>query len=530
MVNNGEDMAINKAKASNNTAQVQDNVASIKKPRKTLADLVRKVQGNLTEKSNLQCISNEDLLRQIRKDAYNKNMAEYFEYIKTRTFVGQVLVENGYDIFDVNQAEHDFRKIMGLDKITEIAGVYYSNQIDSDGAKETKQNIISIGKGNFWQAFYSPIWKNLTPAEKIKSLEWMMESINQQYDLNLKPMQYIPEFGDDSSLIGFYSIDKNRIYINLNFVLSMESAYEGIVAIGHETTHARQHKNIPYLKDGQKTDVYTLALSQQIFNKSNFSVKGASEEDNYALYRISPLEKVAELQGIKYMRKYKRLNEQVFGKNTDVDFEVKLVEQRTLFGIAKARIVNGKEKYGKMFGILANENFVLKGVDKAVIKLLLLQKQTINKRTEAKNELSKCFNDISVCKKNFANGKISRQQCVKQCAQYQKQADILRQQIFDLEFDLSYYIDVAKKTLQTGSLPEKFDTHRFDCLNIDDSKNSKYSFPKWLRKEEDDYKKYVKRQNIRFEKMKKIYLDRQKQNADAEKDSQQNDAKQEKSL
>ena len=530
MVSNGEDIKTIGTNKPNNSVDAGKKMATKQRTRKTLADLIRKLESKKEAQKNLSNMSNEDILRQIRKDTYDKNMAEYFEYIKTRTFVGQVLTENGYDIFDVNQAEHDFRKVMGLDKITEIAGVYYSQNVSADGSVTTKQNIVSIGKGNFWEAFYSPIWKNLTPAEKIKSLEWMLESINQQYGLNLRPMQYIPDRGDSDSLIGFYSIAKNKIYLNLNFVLSMESAYEGIVAIGHEATHARQHKNIPYLKDGQKTDVYTLALSQQAFEKFNFNVNGASEEDNYALYRISPLEKVAELQGIKYMRKYKRLNEQVFGKNTDVDFEVKLIEQRTLFGIAKMRIVDGKEKFGKTFGILANENFVLKGVDKVVIKLLLLQKHTINQRADAKKELSKCFENISTCKKNFAEGKISYQQCAKQYAQYQKQADMLRQKIFDLEFDLSYYIDVAKKTLQTGSLPEKFDTHRFDCLNIDDSKSAKYSFPKWLRKEEDVYKKYVKRQNIRFEKMKKNYLAHQNQNASTAQNGQKSSAEQEKSL
>ncbi len=42
------------------------------------------------------------------------------QLIKESTWAGKFLCDKGYEIFDLNQANDDFRKLMGLDSITEI--------------------------------------------------------------------------------------------------------------------------------------------------------------------------------------------------------------------------------------------------------------------------------------------------------------------------------------------------------------------------------------------------------------------------
>ncbi|MBR4124291.1 MAG: hypothetical protein IKR12_01830, partial [Clostridia bacterium] len=120
-----------------------------------------------------------------KQEKYIKEQKKFGKFLAKEKYAGKVLKQHGYEIFDIHQANEDFRKVMKLDEITEIAGVYVTKEKQKNGRNKTIEHIEPITKANFWNAFYLPIWKNLQDNEKIKSLEWFFETENEKRNLGI---------------------------------------------------------------------------------------------------------------------------------------------------------------------------------------------------------------------------------------------------------------------------------------------------------------------------------------------------------
>ena len=183
---------------------------------KSLADIsVEEVKWYFEHRDEIKTFQEyEDYLAEMKATA---------QLLKEGTWAGKKLITDDYELLDLEKANDDFRKLMKLDEISEISGVYETKE---DGQKVEK--IVSITKNNFYNAFYAPIWKNLSPSERIRSLEWMFENINEKYKFGIKNISYLDkmDFVDEyKTLLGSYENDSNTLYLSLNEIEKDSSLY-----------------------------------------------------------------------------------------------------------------------------------------------------------------------------------------------------------------------------------------------------------------------------------------------------------------
>ena len=112
-------------------------------------------------------MSDKKLNRFINRDKLfallgNKDTS-FGDFLAENTYVGIMLKENGYQIYDLYTAEENFRMLMKLDETKEIVA-HYKDNLDNTSVDK----IEIIDKSNYQSAFYEPIWNNLLDFEKQK--------------------------------------------------------------------------------------------------------------------------------------------------------------------------------------------------------------------------------------------------------------------------------------------------------------------------------------------------------------------------
>ena len=430
---------------------------------------------------------NEQLFtHQERHQVYLEEQKTFGEFLEKNTFAGKVLKENGYQIFDVHQAQEDFRKVMGLDGITEIAGTYTTTKFENDMPIKTK-HTKKITKSNFWNAFYEPIWKNLTVSEKIRSLEWMFERINQKYDLGIKRINYIIDNqmidavileNDWKNLKGAYNNKQNLLFLNLDFLLKSEISYFSVpLTLVHELMHARQHKYIKDFDFNRPKDFYTLSQTDRA-KIPTLDLRFLYHLDYstvYALYRTSKSEKAAELMGLKTINKILKLNQKDFEPNELIDRSInstyKIIKNGILFGNLEIEKIENKKKIKPTEGIVLNEKAVLRGQSENLLKLVIL-----------KNYYEDKLDVIEQLNEQEISSKIK-----KQISSYKKKLRMIK--------------STFMSTLKKGHLPEKFNAKKeFAVLNLIEEPEKVYSLPRWLQKDEDEKREHIESEKKKFEK------------------------------
>lgn len=416
----------------------------------------------------------DEIERKKRIEDYLKEQTRVGKYFEKNYKAGRILAENGYQIFDLNQANQDFRKVLKLDEITEIAGIY-------DTIKRGKRvpNIVPITKSNFYNAFYQPIWENLTLQERLKSIEWMFESICQSKNINIKCVSYFPSEISYLNANGYFNNKDFTLFFNVNDVMKPKySAFDIVSTMAHELMHARQAKYVKDLDyDNKYLDFYT--LSQTELGHFDISILGLELGLNkidyatrFALYRVCRSEKTAELEALKTMRKYQKLNEAKFGKNKSVNMSLAQYTKRMLFGSKKTYKdkKDGKTHFYATDGLLANERKVLNGQHENLLKIIMLMNlysiEIANlDLTDSKQELEKVY---------------SKQELEELMKNAEEETKLAEEKIALCK---AAFLD----TLELGKLPEYFTEKEFEPLQIIDEPKSEWSLPKWLRCEEMKY-------------------------------------------
>ena len=425
--------------------------------------------------------------REILRKDYFYNQSLYGEFMQKTLFAGKMLKENGIAIFDTNQANKNFRNLLGLDDIKEIAGVYETVE---NGEKV--QKIESIRKDNFYNAFHMPIWKNLSVADKVKSLEWMFENICEKYNIDLKHITYIPypdDMEDYDALYGFfiYPVDdedyfKPYLFINLNNIDSIGPGLF-ITTIAHELMHARQYiyrnsmKNIDSL--------YNMYLHYEsdgsYFERASLKLDNATR---FAFYKVCQIEKDAELQAIKYYLKYLKYNREKFGPNQEDNTEFEDIVDEALFDYGGTRKRGQKTYFNVAQGILTNEEIILKGQSTNLLKLSLFMKITECQIEDYAFAIEDCQMLIRRAKSDARKKLISKEKAEKAVEEYTKDLQELR-------IEKSIYVEklrTAKSafmdTIHNGKLPDYFPESNFELVGIKDKEN-KPKLPKWLEQNKD---------------------------------------------
>ena len=414
------------------------------------------------------------------------------QLIKESTWAGQFLCDKGYEIFDLNQANDDFRKLMGLDNITEINGVY-STEING----RTESKIVSITKSNFYNAFYEPIWENITDAEKIKALEWMFEEINEKYHFGIKEISYFTKFDsvDDYRVqLGAYNKAGNTLYLSLNRLNHPFSPYLICETLAHELTHARQNQ---FAKQMDKSKKYTFAEVSQSdlghFDNTDLGLELRLDEAiSYALYKVSQSEKSAELNGLKYVKKYIDLNEKTFGKNEEVTDKYEKFKHMILtYGTSKYTDSFQKDHYTVTTGILTNEKVILKGQSETLLKLIMLRNFYEIKIAECYSQKEELKKQILSIRKDFIRDKVTQNDWAEKTNKLQQKLENVACEIKKAKKDVHDIKAIFMETLEKGKLPDSFDIKNFDVLNILEEPKSEYSLPEWLREDEIEFNKQL---------------------------------------
>lgn len=430
--------------------------------------------------------TNGENMTEIEKsNKFVESQKEYGENIAELYYVGRVLKKNGFEIYDIDQAQKNFRQIMKLDKIDELDGYYQENK---NG--DIKEHFVSITKENFYNAFYEPIWFRLQENEKIKALEWLFEYIKNKHNLDVK-ITYLPKeqlFASSGTMGISYDEMRNgkrvgKIYVNLNQIPYYISPNDLIVTIVHELEHAKQKRFIKNY-DNHKKDFYTISqLSKYYSDKFNLDDIPLDVNDKKilerALYRICEAEKSAELQGIKVLQKIIKQNEKDFGYNENITLNFKRLMRELLIG-------DNPMDIKQTDGLFTNEYVVLKGQGDNILKLMMLKTHY----EEIKKIAEKAINYATYQKDKLFQKKLSEQITLKEYMNSKEEFDISLKEntkIFENAKDKIEEIkNAVAETYKNGVLPEEFDISKeCEVLNITDEKSSK--FPKWLNEEKQNF-------------------------------------------
>ena len=435
-----------------------------------------------------------DSEREKRKTEYERNQSDFGEVLLNNTYAGRVLKTNGIQIFDMHQANEDFRKIMKLDSINEIAAVYYSHTVDDEFNWHKKEHIVSITKANYWNAFYLPIWTNLKVNERLRVLEWMFESENESRNLGIKQLSYFPMIEDadlaNEKINGFFSKELNIIYLNLQDIDNGYACFNYLGTLAHELMHARQFQFAKSYNSNKKADYYTLSQSKLSFYDIDFLKLeyGFDWVVSYALYRTKESEKAADLAALKTIKKFIDINEKQFG----IDFN-----ERESFRYRKNELFFNLPEHPKSISSIAEQSYlstekiVLKNQSEFLSKLLLL-KMFCEEQVDLYDDSINSINDKKdKIKSAYKNGKIDKEEYTKTKK--------------SLEDDLAFYDGKVKSyseklakikyafldTLKEGKISEDFDKSMFDEIKLDDKPQKEYLLPKWLREDEEKFNKQI---------------------------------------
>ncbi len=420
-------------------------------------------------------------LKQINKEnainKYFENQKNFGEYLRDESFVGYILDKAGYQIYDLNQAHKNFREVLKLDQINEIAGVYKTRK---DG--KIVEDIVSITKKNFWNAFYEPIWDNLNDADKIKALEWMFEDICETYNIKTK-LTYIPHCEEDNSIYGcFFSEDNSQLFLNLNYINDL---YDIVDTVAHELMHARQAKFAKFYDGKSQKDFYTISqLDENAEFNFNYTDMDIEENVKRALYRTSQDEKAAELQGLKTILKYKKWNEEKFGKNKKIDRNVKKFKDQMLLDI----ITDKKETDG----IFTNEKITLKNQSENLLKLMMLKTYAEDILYQVEDDLEDVKTNIKDLNQQYKLKVINNKQYSKKIDEYNEKLKMLKEERKTYICKIEYIKSTFVYTLDNGKLPDDFEAEKeFSILKIKVGPKNENSLPKWLRDDEIRYSKKI---------------------------------------
>ena len=419
-------------------------------------------------------------------------MSKTHKFLTTFDWAEKKLAENGYETGNLTQIKANFRKFMQLDRMTEFTGTY---NVKVDG-KTVKQQVL-ITKLNFFNAFYEPIWKNLGVNERIKSIEWMYETINEKYQLGLKELSVfkyavdksISKYSNSSATIqGMFYPDKKEIYLRLNAIEYVDTYPFYIVFIlAHELTHAIQFKLGKQMDMSKKHTYSELAQTNMgwfsyvdLINDYNISKTTA-----YALYKTCQLEKFADLNALKIVKEYIDKNEKCFGVNKKIRDYFEGLKDKILFS------TDGYYGYS-LNGTVTCEKVVLKGQGETLFKLIMLKNYHSYKLWELNKQHEMLEKQINKIKNEYQTNKISKGEWLKKNEKLQEKITQIKSLISSTEDEIAYAKYAFMETISSWKLPKDFDESKFDVLNMLDEPKSEYCLPEWLREDEKLYDKWIK--------------------------------------
>ena len=264
-----------------------------------------------------------------------------------------------------------------------------------------------------------------------------------------------------------------------------------IETLAHELTHARQQQ---IAVDMDLTQKHTFEeLAQTDLGNFDYFMLGIElsldEATSFALYRVSQTEKMAEINALKYLKRYIDINKKTFGGNSEITKKFEQLKHQILFSGTKKYKEDGKEHFVGTHGILTNEQVVLKGQSENLLKLIMLKNFYTNKILEFNNKKELLNNQINFLQSAFEENIITQEELDKNREKIEEKIKMFNYEISEAKDDIKYIKSVFMDTLENGALPKYFDKHDFDVLNILDAPKSQFSLPKWLRKDEIKYNK-----------------------------------------
>src|SRR5574344_1470785 len=406
------------------------------------------------------------------EEEYNKQLEKFGKYLENMTLAGSILKKNGYQIFDVNQASQDFRKVMKLDEINSFSVKYCAVQ---DGKRAYK--TLEINRQNYWNAFYETIWNKLDIQKKLLATEWLFEAIVKQYDINTRGLRYFPRTREEFNNCGYSSCDKRPIvFFNIDLTFFKQyDVYATINVIVHELEHIKQQMYISAVGSQKNNDFYTKYL-ENIYYYGILSDQGLlnlDREKQCQYYFCLPYEKSAELQSFKRILKYKELNEQKFGKNETINKNVDKYISEGLFDKGhREKPKNGKYYYYPASGIIYNERHTFNGHADVPMKIFMLRNLNSGLYFDADANLEQRKSELEKVKQN----KTASQDELSKALHGVKEAKDRKIEIFNKD---QKYKKAFNYFLKYNKLPKDFDKKEFDMLGIDDSKT--VELPRYLK-------------------------------------------------
>src|SRR5574344_937430 len=247
-----------------------------------------------------------------------KRQKQYGIFLQNNLIAGKILKKNGYKIFNINEANQDFRKIMKLDDIQSFDASYVK---DSKG-KQVDKNI-TISKQNFWNAFYGPIWNNLDLQKKLLSVEWLFNEINQKNGLQMKGITYLPEDIALRNMNGYSAPNNPYIFFSIdNNLFASGSQLGSVGVIAHELEHKKQELYIKKYQNQNVNDLFSQYLKAKYIEDGvlpEIFLFLSNDKRKIAYYKCLPDEKDARFQECKTLLKYRALNTKQFGADKKAD-------------------------------------------------------------------------------------------------------------------------------------------------------------------------------------------------------------------
>lgn len=251
-----------------------------------------------------------------------------------------------------------------------------------------------INQSNFYNAYHTKIWSKLSLNDRAKVVKWHFNQ--SMYALNNSKIRlfFLPnEVNEDR---GYFTKSNKEIYCNID-ILKNDTAFETILTLEHELAHVKQYYYGCAIKDKSKylKSLYNFACSHDIASlTAHMNAYQAKKYKNYShmLYLRFILEYRAELFGVKFAKKINRLNNNLIGKDTFLEKEIKNYEN--------AFKLSTKERLNKNSN---NLDFIQYKISKQIdylTKLIFVRVQINNKVLELKRQKFFSAKDINLKKFN----------------------------------------------------------------------------------------------------------------------------------
>ena len=196
--------------------------------------------------------------------------------------------------------------------------------------EDSKQ--ITIYPSNFYNAYYSKIWNELTVKERARVVLWHIECrlrmLNEKYKIVFFPNQIEMEH---TTSYGFFDPYNYIIFFNYKLLSrNYKTAEMVIVTIEHELTHLLQVKYGNTVRTGASvpTKLYDYACRRQDVRSISDLISSKDVVDNdsydYVMYSRFIIEAKADERGMKWIDKYYALNKKQFGEDEDLENAIKV--------------------------------------------------------------------------------------------------------------------------------------------------------------------------------------------------------------